>query len=104
MNNFLTTIKIKNLLKIIHNFFKISPYKHWSAFIYFFIGLIIFSILVSIYFLHQINSENIFQIKKEEQNTPVLLEGELLKNTINLQEKKSKKTLEIKNSPSLYTE
>lgn len=104
MNTFLTNTKIKNLLRIIHNFFKINPHKHWNAFLYFFFILVSFSVLFSIYLLYQIKNENIFQVKKEEQNAPVLLNDSLLKSTKILYDKKSKRVLEIKNNPSLYIE
>ncbi|MFA6355185.1 MAG: hypothetical protein WCW65_02045 [Candidatus Paceibacterota bacterium] len=104
MNTFLTITRIKNLLKIIHNFFKINPHKHWNAFLYFFFILVSFSILFSIYLLYQIKSENIFQVKAKEQAGPVLLNESLLKSTLNLQEKKANEVLKIKNNTSLYTE
>lgn len=104
MNAFLTITKIKNLLKTVHNFFKISPHKHWNAFLYFFFVLVSFSILFSIYLLFQIKNENIFQVKKEEQNPPVLLNDSLLKSTMILYDKKAQKALDIKNNPSSYIE
>lgn len=104
MNTFLKITKIKNLLKIIHDFFKINPHKHWNAFLYFFFSLTLFSILFSIYLLYQIKNENIFQVKKEEQNIPVLLNESLLKSTKILYDKKAKRALEIKNNPSSYIE
>lgn len=104
MNNFFIFTKIKNLLKIIHNFFKINPHRHWISFLYFFFILFSFLILLSIYFLYQINNGNLFKVKVKEQNTPVLLNEKILKNIINLQDKRDKKVLEIKNNPSLYSE
>ena len=99
-----TTIKIKNILKSINNFFKINPHKHWVFLLYVFFISIFISLLFSFYFIYEIKNEKIFQAKAEQEAEQSLLKVDLLKKTTDLFNKKALKQQEINNNLLPYSD
>jgi len=105
MNSFLQ--KINSKLKILKNFFNINPHKHWNFLVYTFLTLVFVFVLFSFYLLSEIRNEKIFQVTTTQKDNPILIKETLLKNIINLYDKKAKKVLDANttlvpyNDPSL---
>jgi len=97
-------IKINNQIKIISNFFKINPHKHWSLLLYIFLILAFLLILFSFYLLYEIKNEQIFQVTIGQKQNTILLNEKLLRNTTELYEQKASKVSNAKNSTSLYSD
>lgn len=93
MNNFL--IKINKIKKSVHDFFKVSPHKHWTVLMVLFLSLIFILILLSLYFLYEIKNEKIFQIKTDQKPKQTLLKEKLLKNTTEFYDDRAKNTEDI---------
>ncbi len=102
MNNF--SLKIKNKLKLISDFLKINPHRHWIFLLYVFFVLNIILIIFSLYLLYEIKNEQIFQIKIDKQIKQTLLKDDLLKKVTDLYDAKAKIEQEIKNKPFLYSD
>lgn len=101
MNTFL--IKIKNLPRVVHNFFKINPHRHWMVLLYIFFGLVLFLILFSFYLLYEIKTEQIFQVSVIQEKISLLKE-DLLEKTIESFDNKAKREVDIKNNPPVYSD
>lgn len=100
MSTFL--LKIKNLIKHLSNFFKINPHKHWIMLLYIFFTLTVMLILFSCYILFEIKNEQMFQVKEEQKEKPNLLKEELLKNTLERFDQKTKVETDITSNPLPY--
>ena len=100
MHTFL--IKINNLMKSVHDFFKINPHKHWVILVRLFLSLVLILILLSFYLLYQIKNEKIFQVKTDQKTSGTLLKDDLLKNTTDFFDTRAVNTDKINNAPSPY--
>lgn len=102
MQKFLS--KIREQINKIHNFFQINPHKHWKFVVSVFFVFVFVLVLFSLYLLYEIKNDQIFQVKKEQQETKTLLKESLLKNTIREFEIKAKEETDIKNGIYTYSD
>lgn len=102
MNDIL--IKINNQIKIIKDFFRINPHKHWNFLLYVFLILVLVLILFSFYLLYKIKQEDIFQVTVGQKKNTILLNEKLLKNINEIYNQKASKILDIKRDMPTYSD
>ncbi len=96
--------KIKNKFNFINDFFKINPHKHWAFLIYVFFSLVVILILFSFYLLYEIRNEQMFQVQIEQKGNQTLLKEDLLKNTTNIFDQKTRNEIDINTNFSAYND
>lgn len=100
MSNFLS--QLKSFFKKVSNFFKINPHRHWVFLLYVFFSMTALLILFSFYLLYQIKTDQVFQVKIEQDEKSNLIKEDLLNKTIKLDEEKTNLIKEIENNHDFY--
>lgn len=95
--------KLKSNLKIIKNFLRMNPHKHWDFIMKISFFSIFILIIFSLFILYQIKNDKGPQYDENENKEPVAVVNELKLKTVNSYfDNKKIKTEEIKNNPFPY--
>ena len=94
--------KIKVQSRNVLSFQNINPHMHWNKLLIFFLLLIFILVLFSFYILYKIKNQQIFQIEPKSDESPTLINENLLEEVNKRFEQKEFKSNEIKNGLKLY--